>query len=122
MTDTDVELLWRPDPTRDNGMTAFRSWLSGRGHDFPDYESLWEWSVSDLEGFWGAIASYFDVRFHTAPERVLGSAEMPGAEWFPGSICQLISSTDNSSQPEPEAQEFDITRDFGDGLGVHAPN
>lgn len=85
MTDTDVELLWRPDPTRDNGMTAFRSWLSGRGHDFPDYESLWEWSVSDLEGFWGAIASYFDVRFHTTPERVLGSAEMPGAEWFPGS-------------------------------------
>ncbi|HEX7302872.1 acetoacetate--CoA ligase [Lentzea sp.] len=84
MTDTDVELLWRPDPTRDNGMTEFRSWLAGRGHDFPDYESLWEWSVSDLEGFWGAIAEYFDVRFHSAPERVLGSAEMPGARWFPG--------------------------------------
>ncbi|MDX3657981.1 acetoacetate--CoA ligase [Streptomyces sp. ID05-26A] len=85
MTDTDVELLWRPDPTRDNGMTAFRSWLADRGHDLPDYESLWEWSVSDLEGFWGAIASYFDVRFHTPYERVLGSTEMPGAEWFPGS-------------------------------------
>ncbi|SDO95983.1 acetoacetate--CoA ligase [Lentzea jiangxiensis] len=86
MTDTDVELLWRPDPTRDNGMTAFRTWLrSERGHDFPDYESLWEWSVSDLEGFWGAVASYFDVQFHSAHERVLGSADMPGARWFPGS-------------------------------------
>ncbi|MEV6244011.1 acetoacetate--CoA ligase [Lentzea sp. NPDC051838] len=85
MTDTDVELLWRPDPTRDNGMTAFRAWLRDRGHDFTDYESLWEWSVSDLEGFWGAIASYFDVQFHTPPERVLGSADMPGARWFPGS-------------------------------------
>jgi acetoacetyl-CoA synthetase len=85
MTDTDVELLWRPDPTRDNGMTAFRAWLADRGHSFPDYESLWEWSVSDLEGFWGAIAEYFDVRFHTAPERVLGSTDMPGAQWFPGS-------------------------------------
>ncbi|MET9227104.1 acetoacetate--CoA ligase [Lentzea sp. NPDC003310] len=84
MTDTDVELLWRPDPTRDNGMTAFRAWLAERGHDLPDYESLWEWSVSDLEGFWAAIASYFDVRFHTPYERVLGSTEMPGAEWFPG--------------------------------------
>ncbi|WP_330271615.1 acetoacetate--CoA ligase [Lentzea sp. NBC_00516] len=84
MTDTDVELLWRPDPTRDNGMSAFRTWLSDHGHDLPDYESLWEWSVSDLEGFWGAIASYFDVRFHTPPSRVLGSTEMPGAEWFPG--------------------------------------
>ncbi len=86
MTDTDAELLWRPDPTRDNGMTAFRSWLrSERGQDFPDYESLWEWSVSDLEGFWGAMATYFDVRFHTAPSRVLGSSDMPGAQWFPGS-------------------------------------
>jgi acetoacetyl-CoA synthetase len=86
MTDTDVELLWRPDPTRDNGMTAFRSWLrSERDHDFPDYESLWEWSVSDLEGFWGAVASYFDVKFHTPFDRVLGSSEMPGAQWFPGS-------------------------------------
>ncbi|MFD4641686.1 acetoacetate--CoA ligase [Lentzea sp. NPDC058436] len=84
MTDTDVELLWRPDPTRDNGMTEFRAWLADRGHDFADYESLWEWSVSDLEAFWGAIAAYFDVRFHTEPMRVLGSAEMPGAEWFPG--------------------------------------
>lgn len=84
MTDTDVELLWRPDPTRDNGMTEFRSWLADRGHDLPDYESLWEWSVSDLEGFWGAIAEYFDVRFHAGYERVLGSAEMPGAQWFPG--------------------------------------
>lgn len=85
MTDTDVELLWRPDPTRDNGMTAFRSWLrTERGHDFPDYESLWEWSVSDLEGFWDATASYFDVQFHSRPSRVLGSAEMPGADWFPG--------------------------------------
>ncbi len=85
MTDTDVELLWRPDPTRDNGMTAFRTWLAGRGHDFPDYESLWEWSVSDLEGFWGAIASYFDVRFHSPYSQVLASAEMPGASWFAGS-------------------------------------
>ncbi|ANZ36937.1 acetoacetate--CoA ligase [Lentzea guizhouensis] len=84
MTDTDVELLWRPDPTRDNGMTAFRSWLSERGHDFPDYESLWEWSVSDLEGFWGAVAAYFDVSFHSPAERVLASAQMPGASWFPG--------------------------------------
>src|SRR5687767_4148413 len=84
MTDTDVELLWRPDPTRDNGMAAFRSWLAERGHDLPDYESLWEWSVSDLEGFWGAIAAYFDVQFHSEFSRVLESEKMPGARWFPG--------------------------------------
>ncbi|GLZ32505.1 acetoacetyl-CoA synthetase [Lentzea sp. NBRC 105346] len=86
MTDTGVELLWQPDPSRDNAMTAFRSWLrTERGHDFPSFDELWEWSTTDLEGFWSAVAAYFDVRFHTPPSQVLGSTEMPGATWFPDS-------------------------------------
>jgi acetoacetyl-CoA synthetase len=40
--------------------------------------------VEDLEGFWGSIWDFFDIRPHTPPERVLGSRTMPGAEWFPG--------------------------------------
>jgi acetoacetyl-CoA synthetase len=62
-------------------MASFRSWLD-RG--FTDYQSLWEWSVSDVAGFWGAAAEFLSVRFHSAPSAVLGSSEMPGANWFPG--------------------------------------
>ncbi|MEU4445022.1 acetoacetate--CoA ligase [Actinosynnema sp. NPDC050801] len=83
----EVEVLWRPDPDRvqDTRMTAFRSWLaSSKGLDFPDYPSLWEWSTSDLEGFWGAIAEFFQVVFHSAPTGVLEAPVMPGAVWFPG--------------------------------------
>ena len=60
-------------------------WLrTERGLDFPGHDELWHWSVGDLEGFWGAIWDYFEIRAHTPYERVLGSREMPGAEWFPG--------------------------------------
>jgi acetoacetyl-CoA synthetase len=56
----------------------------GRGLDFGDYDELWHWSVDDLEGFWSSVWDYFGIRAHAPYERVLGSREMPGAEWFPG--------------------------------------
>ncbi|MEY2441573.1 MAG: acetoacetyl-CoA synthetase, partial [bacterium] len=49
------------------------------------YAELWRWSVRDIEGFWASIAEYFDVRFVQAPRAVLGSRQMPGTQWFPGS-------------------------------------
>ena len=35
-------------------------------------------------GLLGSIWDFFEIRAHTPYERVLGSREMPGAEWFPG--------------------------------------
>lgn len=58
-------------------------WLADeRGRTFPDYASLWQWSVDDLDGFWSSIWDYFEVpgRYDT----VLGSPKMPGAQWFRG--------------------------------------
>ena len=40
--------------------------------------------MTDLEGFWSSVWDFFEVRSHAPYERVLGSREMPGAEWFPG--------------------------------------
>jgi acetoacetyl-CoA synthetase len=78
--------LWRPDPERVEAsrIAAFRRWLAGRGVEVADYQALWEWSVTDLEAFWGALTEFLGVRFHSDYERVLGSSEMPGAQWFPG--------------------------------------
>jgi acetoacetyl-CoA synthetase len=46
------------------------------------YDELWRWSVTDLDAFW---ASIWD-RYALGPrgDTVLARAEMPGAEWFPG--------------------------------------
>jgi acetoacetyl-CoA synthetase len=58
-------------------MTRF---MRERGHG--SYDELWRWSVEDLEGFWASIWEFFGVEGDY--DRVLGSTEMPGAEWFPG--------------------------------------
>ncbi|MFC0106241.1 acetoacetate--CoA ligase [Kibdelosporangium aridum] len=60
-------------------------WLADeRGQQFADYQQLWRWSVTDLAGFWSSIWDFCGVRAHTPYEQVLGSREMPGAQWFTG--------------------------------------
>ncbi len=85
--------LWRPSPERVRAatITRFLGWLAQhRGLRFPDYESLWQWSVTDLEGFWGAVWHFFDLRSAAPYERVLADARFPGAQWFPGARLNLL--------------------------------
>jgi len=72
-------VLWTPSAERveQSNMTTFM-----RAHGHADYESLWRWSVDDLEAFWAAVWEDFGVA--GSYDAVLGSREMPGAEWFPG--------------------------------------
>jgi acetoacetyl-CoA synthetase len=82
------ELLWEPSRERVAGTTLARymEWLGGeRRLSFGSYDELWRWSVDDLEGFWGSIVEFFDVRFSTGGHVVLSERSMPGAQWFPGS-------------------------------------
>jgi acetoacetyl-CoA synthetase len=81
------EILWEPpaDLRQSTEIGRFMNWLRDhRGRDFSSYESLHRWSVEDLEGFWGSIWEFFEVRSRADHESVLASAEMPGAQWFPG--------------------------------------
>ena len=80
------DLLWTPSAERVSQahLTHYLSWLSERGRHFDGYAALWQWSVDDLEGFWGSLWEYFGVRASQRYERVLGRRSMPGADWFPG--------------------------------------
>jgi acetoacetyl-CoA synthetase len=77
------DLLWEPTPDQvaSSRLTHYTRWLD-RG--FRDYRGLWEWSVTDLEGFWSSLWEYFDVQASRPYERVLSSRAMPGSHWFPG--------------------------------------
>jgi acetoacetyl-CoA synthetase len=84
-------LLWTPTATQaaDANLTAFLGWLADRGRSFDSYDAAWQWSVTDLEGFWQAIWDYSGIEYSgiecsAPPERALGHRDMPGAEWFPG--------------------------------------
>jgi acetoacetyl-CoA synthetase len=87
-------LLWEP-PAE----LAERSQMAGliRERGFSDYDELWCWSVEDLEGFWGAMWDRFDLG--PRPSRVLGRAEMPGAEWFPGAEVNYAEQVFRSARP-----------------------
>jgi acetoacetyl-CoA synthetase len=81
------EKLWEPSTelVERSRMTEFMRWLaSERGIELDGYDELWHWSVTDLEGFWSSIWDFFDVQADGGYDRVLGSREMPGAEWFAG--------------------------------------
>jgi len=81
------ELLWEPSAelVERSRLTEFMRWLEReRGLSFAGYAELWQWSVDDLDEFWSAIWEFFDVQADGDPSPVLGSREMPGAEWFPG--------------------------------------
>jgi acetoacetyl-CoA synthetase len=82
------ELLWTPSNERVETatLTHYALWLAERhGIDTGgSYEALRRWSVDDVEAFWASIWEYFDVQAGAPYEHVLGSREMPGAEWFPG--------------------------------------
>lgn len=86
---TQGQVLWTPpaDARERFEIGRYLRWLAAeRGLDFSDYRELHRWSVTDLEGFWGSLWEFFQIRAHAPYERVLGSRAMPGAEWFPGAL------------------------------------
>jgi acetoacetyl-CoA synthetase len=88
--------LWRPSAERIAGarITAFTQWLArSRGLHFDparDYEALWRWSTTDLEGFWSAVWQFFDVRASVPPAQLLCDPRMPGARWGEGARLNLV--------------------------------
>ncbi|MCY9784907.1 acetoacetate--CoA ligase [Nocardiopsis sp. EMB25] len=98
MTESSVpRVLWEPDEaTADSSnIVAFARWATehkgvrafGEGAttlEAFDYDALWRWSATDIEGFWQAIWEYYGVRSQTPYESVLAERIMPGARWFPG--------------------------------------
>jgi acetoacetyl-CoA synthetase len=84
---TPAEPIWRPSAERIEraALTRFTDFLRReRGLDFADYESLWQWSVDDLDGFWSAVWTFCGMRSSAPWKTVLGRRTMPGATWFEG--------------------------------------
>ncbi|MEU7818618.1 acetoacetate--CoA ligase [Pseudonocardia sp. NPDC049154] len=120
--DVDVpEVLWSPSPEQ-AGRTAiaeFARWVrEHKGVELEsdtDYAELHAWSVRDLEGFWAAAAEFLGVIFRDEPTAVLGSREMPGAQWFPGAT---LNYAEHALAPGPGREDADTAVVFAreDGL------
>ena len=86
MQSEESKLLWQPgEEAKRCRMAQYMLWLEReKGLSFPDYASLWEWSVADIEAFWASIWDYFQFKVATPYKKVLSRREMPGATWFEG--------------------------------------
>ena len=88
MPDAPPPVLWEPTAEflAQSNHAAYLRWLADeRGLRFAidDYEALWRWSVDDLDAFWRSIWDRFGVVADGDPATVLGTRDMPGADWFP---------------------------------------
>ena len=87
MTETEPEILWRPDPGRPSRLARFTDEVMlSTGRPLADYEDLWAWSVADPNAFWLAVWHWFDPPAAAptgGPTVALATDAMPGAVWFP---------------------------------------
>ncbi|MFF5177539.1 acetoacetate--CoA ligase [Micromonospora sp. NPDC000316] len=89
------DVLWTPpaDVLDRSRIGGYLRWLrEHRGLDFADYDALWQWSVTDLDGFWRSIWDHFEVVAHTPPTATLAGRGMPGARWFPGATLNYAEN------------------------------
>jgi acetoacetyl-CoA synthetase len=78
----------------------YQNWLRDqRGLSFEQYNDLWKWSVSDLEGFWQSIWDYFEMESPTPHKAALSKNAMPGAVWFDGAKTNYAHQVLRHVQP-----------------------
>ncbi len=97
-------ILWEASQDRKDSLnlTKFLHFLSEKGHTFQGYEDLWRWSVTDLPGFWSAIAEYFDLILEGTPTAILTDDPMPKTRWLPGTkanYAEHVLRHENSGDP-----------------------
>ena len=100
--------LWRPSAERvaKANITRYLAWLKEhRGLTFKDYESLWRWSIDELETFWGTIWQFFGVISHSPYKQVLDKRTMPGAKWFEGATLNYAEHAVHVGKGHPGGRE-----------------
>ncbi|MFZ2509913.1 MAG: acetoacetate--CoA ligase [Gordonia sp. (in: high G+C Gram-positive bacteria)] len=76
------------------------------GRDFTSYDALYDYSVTDLPGFWRAVWDYFALDALAAEPladgdaAVLATAAMPGAIWFPDVHINYVDAVLRHATPD----------------------
>ena len=101
--------LWEPqeDDVRFSNLASYMEWLkSDKGLSFEDYNSLWEWSVTEIEDFWQSIWEYLEIKASKSYTKVLSERTMPGANWFIGSELNYAEHVFRNMSSERPALMF----------------
>jgi acetoacetyl-CoA synthetase len=98
------EPAWTPsdEDLRKSRMADFARFASERvGRDLTvDYQTLWEWSTTDLSGFWSAVWDFFELPARPDGSEVLASEVMPEARWFPDTEVNIVDQVFQGRDPD----------------------
>lgn len=81
-------LLWSPPEAfrKTSNLQHYIDWLyQNKSIKFEDYQSLWEWSTTEVPDFWESLWEYFKVIDYEGYDTVLSGDKMPYYSWFEGS-------------------------------------
>ncbi|RLL46870.1 acetoacetate--CoA ligase [Oceanobacillus piezotolerans] len=109
MAETEGQIIW--EPTKEwkekTVLRKYMKWLQeNKGLDFHSYNELWKWSVYDLENFWESIWKYCDIQCNQSYSNVLSERNMPGSEWFSGSMLNYTENIFSNFQENKRAIFF----------------
>ena len=96
--------MWEPSESvrERSNVSRYMRWLSSnKGLDFADYAGLWQWSVTEIEGFWASIWEFYEVGALPPDHAVLADRSMPGAKWFSGAELNYAERALTRSDDHP---------------------
>ena len=85
-------LLWEPSEAliSESNITSYMTWLKKKkGLGFDDYNTLWQWSVTNIEDFWGSLWDFYEIKASKPYTKVL-EGRMPTARWFLGAKLNYV--------------------------------
>ena len=97
-------VLWEPtaESAAASRLAHYARWLADRrGLHLDPGQELWEWSVTDLAGFWGSLWDYFGVAGERGDGPVLTGGTMPDVRWFPGATLNYARQALLTARPNP---------------------
>ncbi len=98
-------VVWNPDKQTINraNITQYQRWLQdNRGlKNIDEYQTLWNWSVTDVEAFWVSLWEYFKITADTRYKTVLTGKTMPDVHWFEGAEMNYAQYAFRFKSPGP---------------------
>jgi acetoacetyl-CoA synthetase len=83
-----LQPLWSPSAERIKATNMYRFMQQvNRSHtkNFTEYDSLYQWSIENLEAFWEELWQFAGIIASRGYDRVIDdTAKMVGAQWFMG--------------------------------------
>ncbi len=99
-------LLWEPSDQfkEQSNLVRYMKWLEiHKQKSFDTYETLWEWSVTEVEEFWESLWDFFEIQASDPYTRVLSTHQMPGAKWFEGAKLNYTEHIFRNMRPNERA-------------------